>query len=148
MSPEALQFAGFQTAVAHDGLAALSQWRSFAPHAAVLDVGLPEIDGYELAKQLRAAHGAAPTLIAATGYGQRKDRLRAADAGFDCHFVKPVSVRDLIKVLDLRVVSPTIHAHVARCSAAYGKPACALFCCRTARNPCSYWRIYLSLKFY
>jgi CheY-like chemotaxis protein len=105
---EALRFAGFQTAVAHDGLAALSQWRSFAPHAAVLDVGLPEIDGYELAKQLRAAHGAAPTLIAATGYGQRKDRLRAVDAGFDCHFVKPVSVRDLVKVLDQRVVSPTI----------------------------------------
>ncbi len=85
-------------------MAALERWRSFVPHAAVLDVGLPELDGYELAKQLRAEHGAVPRLIAATGYGQRKDRMRAADAGFDCHFVKPVSVRDLVQVLDQRVV--------------------------------------------
>jgi signal transduction histidine kinase/CheY-like chemotaxis protein len=102
---EALQFEGFQTAVEYDAAAALRRWRSFEPHAGVLDVGLPELDGYELAKKLRAEHGTAPTLIAATGYGQRKDRLRAADAGFDCHFVKPVSVRDLVKVLDQRVVS-------------------------------------------
>ena len=103
---EALQDEGFQTAVAHDGRAALERWRSFAPHAAVLDVGLPELDGYELARTLRAEHGKAATLIAATGYGQPKDRLRAADAGFDCHFVKPVSVQDLVHVLDQRVVSP------------------------------------------
>ncbi|HSR99508.1 MAG TPA: hybrid sensor histidine kinase/response regulator [Kofleriaceae bacterium] len=102
---EALQLEGFQTAVEYDAAAALRRWRSFVPHAGVLDVGLPELDGYELAKKLRAEHGTAPTLIAATGYGQRKDRLRAADAGFDCHFVKPVSVRDLVKVLDQRVVS-------------------------------------------
>jgi signal transduction histidine kinase/ActR/RegA family two-component response regulator len=103
---EALQMEGFQTAVEYDGRAALQRWRSFAPHAAVLDVGLPELDGYELAKQLRAEHGADPTLIAATGYGQRQDRLRSADAGFDCHLVKPVSVRDVVVVLDQRVVNP------------------------------------------
>jgi signal transduction histidine kinase/ActR/RegA family two-component response regulator len=102
---EALRIEGFETAVEYDGMAALKRWRSFAPHAAVLDVGLPELDGYELAKQLRAEHGTVPTLIAATGYAQRKDRLRAADAGFDCHFVKPVSVRDLVTVLDQRVVN-------------------------------------------
>jgi signal transduction histidine kinase len=102
---EALHNAGFQTAVAYDAYDALERWRSFAPHAAVLDVGLPERDGYELARTLRAEHGPAPTLIAATGYGQPKDRLLAADAGFDCHFVKPVSVRDLVKVLDERVVA-------------------------------------------
>jgi signal transduction histidine kinase/ActR/RegA family two-component response regulator len=101
---EALQLEGFQTAIAHHAHAALERWRSFVPHAAVLDVGLPELDGYELARSLRAEHGARPTLIAATGYGQQKDRLRAADAGFDCHFVKPVSVRDLVTVLDQRVV--------------------------------------------
>ena len=49
------------------------------------------------------------TLIAATGYGQPKDRERAADAGFDCHFVKPVSVRDLVGILDERVV-PSINS--------------------------------------
>jgi signal transduction histidine kinase/CheY-like chemotaxis protein len=107
---EALQVEGFETAVEHDGMAALQRWRSFVPHAAVLDVGLPELDGYELARKLRVEHGAAPTLIAATGYAQRKDRLRAADAGFDCHFVKPVSVRDLVKVLDQRVVNASPRA--------------------------------------
>jgi CheY-like chemotaxis protein len=107
---EALQVEGFETAVEHDGMAALRRWRSFVPHAAVLDVGLPELDGYELARQLRAEYGAAPTLIAATGYAQRKDRLRAADAGFDCHFVKPVSVRDLVRVLDQRVVNASPRA--------------------------------------
>jgi signal transduction histidine kinase/CheY-like chemotaxis protein len=105
---EALRFEGFQTAVEYNARAALERWRSFVPHAAVLDVGLPELDGYELAKALREQHGADPTLIAATGYGQQKDRLRAADAGFDCHFVKPVSVRDLVLVLDQRVVSSVL----------------------------------------
>jgi signal transduction histidine kinase/CheY-like chemotaxis protein len=101
---EALQYEGFQTAVAHDAWGAIERWRSFVPHAAVLDVGLPELDGYELAKTLRAEHGKNATLIAATGYGQQKDRLRSADAGFDCHFVKPVSIHDITRVLDERVV--------------------------------------------
>jgi signal transduction histidine kinase/ActR/RegA family two-component response regulator len=102
---EALQNEGFQTAIAHDAHGALEQWRRFVPHAAVLDVGLPDLDGYELAKTLRAQHGTNTTLIAATGYGQAKDRARATDAGFDCHLVKPVSVQDLVLVLDQRVVS-------------------------------------------
>lgn len=104
---EALALEGFETAIAHDAHDALERWRTFVPHAAVLDVGLPELDGYELARKLRAQHGKDATLIAATGYGQQKDRLRAADAGFDCHFVKPVSVQDLVTVLDQRVVTST-----------------------------------------
>ena len=102
---EALQDEGFQTEIAHDANGALARWRSFSPHAGVLDIGLPDLDGYELAKTLRAEHGRSATLIAATGYGQPTDRLRAADAGFDCHLVKPVSVRDLVVALDERVVS-------------------------------------------
>jgi signal transduction histidine kinase len=101
---EALQEEGFQTATAYDGHAALAAWRRFVPHAAVLDVGLPDLDGYELAKTLRAEYGAGATLIAATGYGQPKDRSRATEAGFDCHMIKPVSVYDLVLVLDQRVV--------------------------------------------
>ena len=87
--------------------AALERWRSFVPHAAVLDVGSA---GRSTATSSpgRCAPSTArrPTLIAATGYGQPQDRLRAADAGFDCHFVKPVSVHDLVLVLDERVVAP------------------------------------------
>jgi signal transduction histidine kinase/ActR/RegA family two-component response regulator len=102
---EALQDEGFQTSVAHDGQAALATWREFLPHAAVLDVGLPDLDGYEVARAVRAEHGRGAMLIAATGYAQPTDRSRAADAGFDCHLVKPVSVHDLVLVLDQRVVA-------------------------------------------
>jgi signal transduction histidine kinase/CheY-like chemotaxis protein len=101
---EALSEQGFKTAVVHDPHAALSRWRSFDPHAAVLDLGLPDLDGYELARRLRAEHGCRATLIAATGYGQTSDRLRSADAGFDLHLVKPVSIADLVAALDERVV--------------------------------------------
>ena len=101
---EALAIAGFETSVAHDARNALTLWRSFQPHAGVFDVGLPDLTGYELARSVRNEHGRTATLIAATGYGQPKDREHAADAGFDCHFVKPVSVRDLVGVLDERVV--------------------------------------------
>ena len=90
---EALQLEGFQTEVAHDANGALGRWSSFHPHAGVLDVGLPDLDGYELAKALRTQYGSSAILIAATGYGQPTDRLRSADAGFDVHLVKPVSVK-------------------------------------------------------
>ena len=99
---EALGIEGFDTATAHDARSALERWRELAPHAGVLDVGLPDMDGYDLAERLRAEHGSGPTLIAATGYGQPSDRERAAAAGFDCHFVKPVSVQDLVRALDAR----------------------------------------------
>jgi signal transduction histidine kinase/ActR/RegA family two-component response regulator len=101
---ESLKLAGFETSIAHDAESAIVSWRDFAPHAGVLDVGLPDYDGYELARKLRAEHGTTPTLIAATGYGQKSDRQRAAEAGFDCHLVKPVSVEDLVRVLDTRLV--------------------------------------------
>jgi signal transduction histidine kinase/CheY-like chemotaxis protein len=101
---DALQDEGFQTAVAHDGQAALERWRTFVPHAAILDVGLPDVDGYELAKTFRSERGRRATLIAATGYGQPQDRSRAADAGFDRHLVKPVSVHELVLVLDEHLV--------------------------------------------
>jgi signal transduction histidine kinase len=61
---------------------------------------LPRVDGYELARMVRTDYGKTPTLIAATGYGQQTDRQRAASAGFDFHFVKPVDVQDIARVLD------------------------------------------------
>jgi len=100
---EALRDEGFQTEVAHDGRGALVRWRTFLPHAGVLDVGLPDLDGYQLAKALRAEYGRGATLIAATGYGRPTDRLRAVDAGFDDHLIKPVRIQDLVILLDARV---------------------------------------------
>jgi signal transduction histidine kinase/ActR/RegA family two-component response regulator len=105
---EALNLEGFETTTAHDAQGALASWRAFAPHAGVLDVGLPDTDGYELARRLRAEHGRTPTLIAATGYGQHSDRLRAADAGFDCHLVKPVRVQDIVRELDARLLAAAV----------------------------------------
>jgi signal transduction histidine kinase/ActR/RegA family two-component response regulator len=101
---DALQVKGFQTAVANDGKNALDSWRTFLPHAGVLDVGLPDLDGYHVARAVRAEFGSDVVLIAMTGYGQPTDRARSADAGFDCHLVKPVSIEELVNLLDHRVV--------------------------------------------
>jgi signal transduction histidine kinase/CheY-like chemotaxis protein len=103
---EALEREGFDTAAAYDAASALEQWRRFKPHAGILDLGLPDMDGCSLAEALRAEHGAEALLIAATGYGQPNDRERAARAGFDLHLVKPVSVSDLIRCLDERGPAP------------------------------------------
>jgi signal transduction histidine kinase/CheY-like chemotaxis protein len=102
---EALELEGYQTATANDAVSALEAWRRFGPQAGVLDLGMPELDGYELARRLRAEHGSGPVLIAATGYGQPLDRLRTAAAGFDCHLIKPVSLDELVGALDQRLVN-------------------------------------------
>jgi signal transduction histidine kinase/ActR/RegA family two-component response regulator len=82
---------GHEVRVAHDGPAALELADAFQPNAAVLDIGLPSLSGYELARELRSRqHGDGLLLIAATGYGQPEDRARAKGAGFDLHMVKPV----------------------------------------------------------
>jgi CheY-like chemotaxis protein len=67
----------------------------------VLDIGLPEFDGHELARRLRALPGMADVpLVAVSGYGQAHDRERALAAGFDRHFVKPVMAADILDVLE------------------------------------------------
>jgi signal transduction histidine kinase/ActR/RegA family two-component response regulator len=105
---DALKLEGFETTTAYDAQGAIATWRTFAPHAGVLDVGLPDADGYQLARALRAEHGRTPTLIAATGYGQQSDRMRATDAGFDCHLVKPVRLQDIVRELDARLLAATV----------------------------------------
>jgi signal transduction histidine kinase/ActR/RegA family two-component response regulator len=82
---------GHQVAVAHDGAHALETARAFTPDVVLLDIGLPGIDGYEVARRLRREAGLPrPVLIALSGYGQETDRHRGRDAGFDEHLVKPV----------------------------------------------------------
>ena len=90
---------GYEARVAHDGPAALALSESFRPQIALLDIGLPVMDGYELARQLRQRVGDAPLrLIAVTGYGQKSDVDRALAAGFDSHLTKPVNL-DVLEAL-------------------------------------------------
>jgi signal transduction histidine kinase/ActR/RegA family two-component response regulator len=100
MLHELLAHLGHEAAVAHDGAAALAVAGAFQPDIAVLDIGLPVMDGYELARRLRAQRGAsALRLIAVTGYGQDADRMRAQAAGFDHHLIKPIAVDALVALL-------------------------------------------------
>ncbi|HEX9149104.1 MAG TPA: ATP-binding protein, partial [Thermoanaerobaculia bacterium] len=85
-----LELQGHETRVAYDGESALGIARSFRPHAALLDIGMPAMDGYELARRLRAAPETKETmLVAMTGWGQEEDQRKGREAGFAHHLVKP-----------------------------------------------------------
>jgi CheY-like chemotaxis protein/anti-sigma regulatory factor (Ser/Thr protein kinase) len=85
-----LRLEGHETKVVTEGTEVLDSAKVFEPQVVVLDIGLPGLDGYQIARQLRAESGTrGALLIAVTGYGREEDRSRAAAAGFDCHFVKP-----------------------------------------------------------
>ena len=91
-----LQAKGHAVLVAHDGLQALAAAPAFAPHFAFLDIGMPGMNGYDLARALRAMPQMDATrLVAVTGWGQQKDRELAAAAGFDTLLIKPVSFEQL-----------------------------------------------------
>jgi signal transduction histidine kinase len=92
--------AGHEVKTAIDGPAALQEAERFAPHVVLLDIGLPGMDGYEVARELRAtAHGRDAMIVAVTGYGQDQDRIRSREAGFDHHLLKPVDRRTLLDLL-------------------------------------------------
>jgi CheY-like chemotaxis protein len=100
MLAAALTAKGYQTRVAHDGPAALLAAERFRPAIAFLDLGLPVMDGYELATRLRDIPDlCSMRLIAVTGYGQKSDRRRTRQAGFHHHLVKPVDLRAVDDVL-------------------------------------------------
>ena len=95
-----LELLGHRTRVAHDGPAALRVMADFKPDLALLDIGLPVMDGYELARRLRQEPSLAHTrLVAVTGYGQDSDRRRSKEAGFDAHLVKPIQLPDLAELI-------------------------------------------------
>lgn len=97
-----IQLDGHETRLAHDGLEALAVADAFRPDIVLLDIGLPHLNGYEVAQRLRAAHwGAHLTLIALTGWGQREDRERAIHAGFDHHLTKPVDPEVLRSMINM-----------------------------------------------
>ena len=87
--------------VAFDGLAALAAAEHVEPQVGILDLGLPGIDGFELARRIRRhPWGKRTMLIALSGWGQEEDRVRSREAGFDLHLVKPVDSQALLKILD------------------------------------------------
>jgi signal transduction histidine kinase/ActR/RegA family two-component response regulator len=95
-----LEMEGHRVETAGDGLAGLEKALALQPEVALIDVGLPKLDGYEVARRLRATAGIRqPFLVALTGYGLPEDRQRAFDAGFDAHVVKPVDRDTLSEVL-------------------------------------------------
>jgi signal transduction histidine kinase len=96
-----LEAAGHEVRVAYDPSAAMSLAKAFRPQVAVLDIGLPVMDGYVLGGELRALLGdPAPVLIALTGYGQEQDRRQSEEAGFAYHLVKPIDQDRLLQILD------------------------------------------------
>ena len=92
---------GHDVRVARDGPSALAACRSERPDAILLDIGLPGMSGYDVARKLRDEFSATtPTLIAITGYGRRADRDQSAAAGIDVHLVKPFVWTELNSILD------------------------------------------------
>jgi CheY-like chemotaxis protein len=95
-----LQLTGYVVRGASDGVAGLEVAQTFAPHVALLDLGLPKMDGLTLAQELRRAPQLAGVkLVALTGWGSTKDKARTQEAGFDLHLTKPIDVGELLKVL-------------------------------------------------
>jgi CheY-like chemotaxis protein len=103
-----LQFLGAEVLVAHDGHAALAAIRSYQPAVVLLDLGMPGMNGLEVARRIRedpASRGI--VLVALTGWGQREDRRRTTEAGFDYHLVKPADVGMLQSILSMRDLQPS-----------------------------------------
>ena len=94
-----LELDGYDVEAAGDGPEGLEIARAKAPAVALIDIGLPGMDGYEVARRLRALAGPRSFLVALTGYSDPDDRRRAEEAGFDAHVVKPVDPDELTRLL-------------------------------------------------
>lgn len=102
-----LRASGFEVVVEHSAAGALKRSEHFRPDLAILDIGLPEMDGHELARALRARiHDPRMRLIALTGYGRESDRALSKTAGFDAHLVKPVMPKHLLAEVQRLLAEP------------------------------------------
>jgi CheY-like chemotaxis protein len=81
---------GYQVETAADGLDGVRRGLALRPRLALIDIGLPGLDGYQVARRLRSALGRVVRLVAYTAYGDPEDRVRALEAGFDLHLIKPL----------------------------------------------------------
>ncbi len=95
-----LEGLGQDTRTAYDGASALMVMREFHPDVVFSDIAMPMMDGYHLAERIRHLDGATPFMVALTGYGQKHDKQRAFEAGFNAHLVKPTSMEDLRNVME------------------------------------------------
>lgn len=105
-----LEHSGHRVSVASGGREAITMAASMAPDWAVIDIGLPDIDGYEAARGVRASSPSI-RLVALTGYGRPEDRQRAFDAGFDVHLMKPVDPDRLVEIITPREDTPAWPDH-------------------------------------
>lgn len=94
-----LTLRGYAVTIVHNGTDAVAKALELRPQIIILDIGLPDIDGYEVARILREQKDFAPVIVALTGYGNADDKARATDAGFATHLIKPVSLKDIEAVL-------------------------------------------------
>lgn len=98
---EFLKISGHAIHIAHDGISAIRDAAHLQPDVVILDIGMPALNGYQVAQQLRTDVGLTSTLLlAVTGYAQERDRIAARAAGFDHHFAKPLDMRKLQAILD------------------------------------------------
>lgn len=96
-----LRFNGHETHVAHDGVEAVATAEQTRPEVLLLDIGLPKLNGYEVARQIRKQPwGHKMVIVALTGWGQDQDRQESRDAGFNCPMVKPMELTTLMNLLD------------------------------------------------
>ena len=105
-----LEALGYKSSVAHGGLPAIEAVKAQDPDVVLLDIGLPDLNGHEVARRLRAEMINPPPLIAITGYGQASDRDTSLEAGFRAHLTKPVDVDKLTGLLEQLLVSPLAYA--------------------------------------
>ena len=95
-----LEIEGHRARAVYDGRTALEAGAAMRPEVVLLDLGMPDLDGYETARLLRASDwGERVTLVALTGFGQDSDRERTRETGFDHHLVKPVDIEELLSLL-------------------------------------------------
>ena len=96
-----LEALGYEAHISNDGETAVRLAGKLRPDVIIMDIGLPGINGYEAARQVRALQtGSPPLIVALTGWGKQSDRLQSAEAGIDHHLVKPLDLAALKQILD------------------------------------------------
>ncbi|MCA9262602.1 MAG: PAS domain-containing protein [Planctomycetales bacterium] len=105
MLARSLELKGFVVGTAADGRQGLKAFASFAPDVAIVDIGLPDINGFELVRQVRRDGPHKPLMVAVTGYGRDEDRERAVEAGFDLHLVKPIDPTELVAAIAAKLTA-------------------------------------------